>query len=101
MLTNTGPESATIDAITVIDAVDGTKMQTLSGDDLVTGEIIRHLNRAPAEDAVLAADESWLLLLTVSFAEANDVPAAISHPLDIQAMGRSRLLRSRSATVPV
>ena len=53
MLTNTGSEPATIDAITVIDAVDGTKIQTFSGDDLVTGEIIRHLNRAPAEDAIL------------------------------------------------
>ncbi len=87
MLTNTGSETATIDAITVIDAVDGTKIQTFSGDDLVTGEIIRHLNRAPAEDAILAADESRLLLLAVAFAEANDVPAAISHLLDIEAMG--------------
>ena len=34
-----------------------------------------------------AADESRLLLLAVAFAEANDVPAAISHLLDIQAMG--------------
>jgi hypothetical protein len=87
MLTNTGSEPATIDAITVIDAVDGTEVQTFTGYDLVADEIIRHLNRAPAEDAVLPADSSRLLLVTIAFAEESDVPAAISHQLDIQAMG--------------
>jgi len=86
MLTNTGSEPATIDVITGIDAVDGTEIQAFTCDDHVTGEIIRHLNRAPVVRAVLAA-ESRLLLLTVAFAEESDVPAAISHQLVIQAMG--------------
>jgi hypothetical protein len=79
VLTNTGAEAATLDALSILDATDGAELMRLSGEDLVANDVIRTLNRAPAEENVFPANAARVLMLTIDFADADEVPAALSH----------------------
>ncbi len=87
VLTNTSSDEATLEGVTVLNAVEGGEIMRLTADELVSREIIRVLNRAPAENTTLPADSSRVLMLSVAFAAEGDVPAVISHQIDVVAMG--------------
>src|SRR4051812_10294504 len=84
LLTNTLASPATLEAIAVLDAANGREVVRLTGDEVVKDEYLRQLDRAPATDAILPPDAGRILMLTVTFATEDDVPAALSHRLDTE-----------------
>ena len=82
VLTNTTSEPATIDAITILDAEGNREILKLSGADLVGQEAVYALDHEPAPDAVVPSYGIRILLITTSFASADEVPAGLLHRLD-------------------
>jgi hypothetical protein len=87
MLTNVSSSDADIESIAILNAEDGQAITSFSAAELVSNEVIRTLDRAPASDATLEANASRLLMVTTTFAELDAVPAAISHSFDVRAIG--------------
>jgi hypothetical protein len=82
LLTNTTNSPSSLEAVTVLDADDGHEILHLDAEAMVAAEALRLLDRAPAADAVLPANAGRILMLTVTFDPAEEVPAALSHRID-------------------
>ncbi len=83
LLTNTKAAPATLKAVEVLDAGDGTALLRREGDKLV--EFVRTLDAQPAENAALPPNQSRMVFLTVSFASEEDVPEALDHRFELKA----------------
>jgi hypothetical protein len=83
LLVNTAPGIATLKRVTVLDAADQSEVVSLAEADMIAGEALRTLDRQPVPNANLAANESRVLLLTTSFAKLEDVPASLTHRLEV------------------
>lgn len=87
LLTNTMNSPSSVEAVTVLDAEDGSEVLRLDGEAMVNEEALRLLDREPAADAVLPANAGRILMLAVTFDTADDVPAALAHR--IETLGQS------------
>jgi len=83
LLTNTRPVPATLQAVEVLDAADGTTILRSEGEDLV--DLMRTLDAQPAEDTSLPPNESRMVYLTVSFESEEDVPEALANRIEAMA----------------
>ena len=83
LLTNTRAVPATLEAVEVLDAADGTTILRSEGEDLV--DLMRALDARPAEDASLPPNESRMVFLTVSFDSEEDVPEALDNRIEAMA----------------
>jgi hypothetical protein len=82
VLTNTKPVPASLDAVDVLDAADGSKLLGLKGKDL-TGNL-RTLDVQPVKGASLPPNESRLLYITAVFDTRADIPDALDHRLEVE-----------------
>ena len=83
LLTNTRAVPATLEAVEVLDAADGTTILRSEGEDLV--DLTRTLDAQPAEDASLPPNESRMVFLAVSFDSEEDVPEALDNRIEAMA----------------
>ena len=81
VLTNTKPVPASLDAVDVLDASDGSKVVGLKGKDLTDN--LRTLDVQPVEDRSLPPNESRLLYITAVFDTKADVPDALDHRIEV------------------
>ena len=82
MLTNTKPVPASLDAVDVLDAADGSKLLGLEGKDLTDN--LRTLDVQPVEDGSLPPNESRLLYITAVFDTEADIPDALDHRIEVK-----------------
>jgi hypothetical protein len=82
LLTNTVNAPSSLKAVTVLDAADGREVYRVDAQAMVEQEALRLLDREPAPDAALPANAGRILMLTVTFANADEIPAALSHRID-------------------
>jgi hypothetical protein len=87
LLTNTANAPTSLEAVTVLDAEDGSEVLRLDAEAFVKEEALRLLDREPAVDADLPPDAGRILMLTVTFDSAGEIPAALTHR--IETMGQS------------
>src|SRR3954469_13091724 len=87
LLTNTTNAPTSLEAVTVLDAKDGSEVLRLDAEALVKEEALRLLDREPAADAVLPSDAGRILMLAVTFDTADGIPAALTHR--IETLGQS------------
>ena len=87
LLTNTTNAPTSLEAVTVLDAEDGSEELRLDAEALVKEETLRLLDREPAADAVLPSDAGRILMLAVTFDTADGIPAALTHR--IETLGQS------------
>jgi hypothetical protein len=88
LLTNASPGAASLEAVEVLDAADGTEVLRLEGEDMIEEQALRTLEPGhPAEDASLPPNETRVLLLTASFESEDDVPDALDHRIEGMAPG--------------
>ena len=87
LLTNTTNAPTSLEAVTVLDAEDGSEVLRLDAEALVKEEALRLLDREPAADAVLPPDAGRILMLAVTFDTADEIPAALTHR--IETLGQS------------
>ena len=80
ILTNTIPVPASLDAVDVLDAADGSKLHGLEGKDLIDN--LRTLDVQPVKGASLPPNESRLLYITAAFDTKADVPNALDHRIE-------------------
>ena len=83
LLINTAPGPASLEAVTILDAAAGSEVVTFTSEDILAQEALRTLDRQPVAEATLTSNEALALLLTTSFATEDEVPAAITHRLDV------------------
>lgn len=82
VLTNTKPVPASLDAVDVLDAGDGSKLLGLEGKDLADN--LRTLDVQPVEGASLPPNESRLHYITTVFDTRADIPAALDHRIEVK-----------------
>ena len=82
-LTNTSAGQAQLEAITVLDADDGTEVIALGPEEINATESLRLLNRAPTTEMTIPSNEGRILMLTLTFASPEAVPSALAHRLDV------------------
>jgi hypothetical protein len=83
LLTNAKAAPATLRAVEVLDASDGTTLLRREGDKLVG--LIRTLDAQPAENAALPPNQSRIVFLALSFDSEEDVPEALDHRFELKA----------------
>lgn len=83
LLTNAKSVPATLKAVEVLDAGDGTTVLRREGDKLV--KLIRTLNSQPAENAAVPPNQSRMVFLTVSFDSEEDIPKSLEHRFELKA----------------
>lgn len=82
VLTNTKPVPASLDAVDVLDAADGSKLLGIESKDLAGN--LRTLDVQPVEDASLPPNESRLLYITAVFDTRADIPDALDHRIEVK-----------------
>jgi len=85
LLTNTTNAPTSLEAVTVLDAEDGSEVLRLDAE--AKEEALRLLDREPAADAVLPPDAGRILMLAVIFDTTDESPAALTHC--IETLGQS------------
>jgi murein DD-endopeptidase MepM/ murein hydrolase activator NlpD len=83
LLTNAKAVPATLEAVEVLDAGDGTTVLRREGDKLVP--LIRTLNAQPAKNALIPPNQSRMVFLTVSFNSEEDIPESLDHRFELKA----------------
>jgi hypothetical protein len=82
LFTNTMNAPSALESVSVLDAEDGREVYQLDAAAMVEEEALRLLDREPATDAVLPANAGRILMLTITFANADEIPAALAHRID-------------------
>jgi hypothetical protein len=83
LLTNAKAVPATLEAVEVLDAGDGTTVLRREGDKLVP--LIRTLNAQLAKNALIPPNQSRMVFLTVSFNSEEDIPESLDHRFELKA----------------
>jgi hypothetical protein len=82
ILTNTKPVPASLDAVNVLDAANGSKLLGLKGKDLIDN--LRTLDVQPVKGGSLPPNESRLLYITVIFDSKDAIPDALDHRIEVK-----------------
>ena len=82
VLSNTIDAPEVLEGIAILDAADGSDILSLSAEELIADEAVRTLNREPVTDLAIQPSQSRVILLTTSFASAEDVPSGLMHRFD-------------------
>jgi hypothetical protein len=83
LLTNARAVPATLKAVEVLDAGDGTTVLRREGDKLV--ELVRTLDQQPAKNALIPPNQSRMVYLTVGFDSEEDIPESLDHRFELKA----------------
>jgi murein DD-endopeptidase MepM/ murein hydrolase activator NlpD len=83
LLTNAKAVPATLGAVDVLDADDGTTVLRREGDKLV--ELIRTLNAQPAKNALIPPNQSRMVYLELRFDSEEAIPESLDHRFELKA----------------
>ena len=81
ILTNTKPVPATLKAVKVLEAGNGSEVLGLKGKDLIDN--LRTLDVQPVKGASLPPNESRLLYITAIFDKKDAIPDALEHRIEV------------------
>jgi hypothetical protein len=83
-LTNGFPSPARLEAVTVLNAADGTEILSFKGKDMIKSQALRLVDHRPAKTTSLPPNAGRVLLVTVSFESEDAVPQALDHRIDVR-----------------
>jgi Peptidase family M23 len=83
LLNNAEAVPATLKAVEVLEAGDGTTVLRREGDKLVP--LIRTLDAQPAKNALIPPNQSRMVYLTVGFDSEEDIPESLDHRFELKA----------------